>query len=193
MAASETRTQLMDAAEQQVRHKGADGFSYSDLSRLVGIRKASIHYHFPAKSDLLTAIMARYSKRVMAALEGYTQDLPRADQRLSAFVTFYRDALQGGTALCLCVAYAVSQDGLSEGTHHEISQFRQAVRDWLEQTFARALAERSITGVTNPAHEAAATHALVEGAQIAARISGDLTTFDLAMQALNDRLAGAKS
>ncbi|MDP5217168.1 TetR/AcrR family transcriptional regulator [Ruegeria sp. 2205SS24-7] len=193
MAASETKTKLMDAAEQQVRHKGADGFSYSDLSQLVGIRKASIHYHFPTKADLLTAIMARYSKRIMTALEGYAQDLPGADQQLSDFIALYRDALQDGTALCLCVAYTVSQDSLSEGTHREIAQFRQQVRGWLEETFARAKAEGSVLGVTVPAHEAAAAYALVEGAQIAARISGDPATFDAATQALRERLIEAKA
>ncbi|MCL6285784.1 TetR/AcrR family transcriptional regulator [Ruegeria sp. 2012CJ41-6] len=192
MAANETKTELMDAAEQQVRHKGADGFSYSDLSRLVGIRKASIHYHFPAKADLLTAIMARYAKRVMTALDSYAQDLPGAGRQLAAFIAFYRDALQDGTALCLCVAYAVSQDGLSEGTHREISQFRQQVRSWLEETFARAQAEGSVRDLTNAACEAAAAHALVEGAQIAARISGDAATFDAATQVLRERLVGAK-
>ncbi|WP_372571898.1 TetR/AcrR family transcriptional regulator [Ruegeria jejuensis] len=193
MTASETKTKLMDAAEQQVRHKGADGFSYSDLSRLVGIRKASIHYHFPAKADLLTAIMARYAKRVMAALEGYAQDLPGADQQLAAFITFYRDALQDGTALCLCVAYAASQDSLSEDTHREITQFRQQVSGWLEETFTRAQTEGSVIGITAPAHEAAAAYALVEGAQIAARISGDPASFDAATQALRERLIEAKA
>ncbi len=33
----------MDAAEQQMRPKGADGFSYSDLSAEVGIRKSTHH------------------------------------------------------------------------------------------------------------------------------------------------------
>ena len=183
----------MDAAERQVRHKGADGFSYSDLSRLVGIRKASIHYHFPAKADLLTAIMARYGKRVMTAFEDYTQDLSGADRQLAAFLDLYRDALQDGTALCLCVAYAVSQDGLSDGTQREISQFRQEVRSWLEKTFAGAQTEGSVTGITHPAREAAAAYALVEGAQIAARISGDPAAFDAATRVLRERLVGTKA
>jgi hypothetical protein len=36
----QTRTQLTDAAKQQMRPKGADGFSYSDLSAEVCIHKS---------------------------------------------------------------------------------------------------------------------------------------------------------
>ena len=82
----DTKTNLMDAAEQQVRQKGADGFSYADLSAQVGIRKASIHYHFPTKSDLLTAIMARYSQEVLATLDGYVDLFPTPKEQLIAFI-----------------------------------------------------------------------------------------------------------
>lgn len=40
-----------------VRQKGFDSFSYQDLSDHLGIRKASIHYHFPTKEDLGIALI----------------------------------------------------------------------------------------------------------------------------------------
>jgi len=187
---TDTKTQLMDAAEQQVRQKGADGFSYSDLSTAVGIRKASIHYHFPAKSDLLTAIMARYAKTVMTALDSYTRDLPTAGQRLAAFINVYRDALNEGSTLCLCVAYAVSQEGFSDATKAEIVTFRDAVSDWLINTFTDAQTDGSITGVTDPKMEASHALAVVEGAQIATRFSEDMALFDQSCSALKGRITG---
>lgn len=193
MAAPDTKTLLMDAAEQQVRHKGADGFSYADLSNQVGIRKASIHYHYPAKSDLLTAILARYDGRVMDLLDGYATTLPTGGQQLSAFIDLYRDALQDGTMLCLCVAYAVSPDSLSDETQRGIFRFRAKVKSWLEQSFVRAISDGSIAHAGTPEHEAAAVHALVEGAQIAARISGDLASYDAATQCFRDRLNQGKA
>ena len=42
----DTRISLLDSAERAVRQRGFDGFSYADLSKEIGIRKASIHYHF---------------------------------------------------------------------------------------------------------------------------------------------------
>lgn len=189
MTKPDTKTQLMDAAEQQVRKKGADGFSYSDLSAEVGIRKASIHYHFPAKSDLLTAIMARYSKQVVATLHGYAERFPTPSQQLIAFVEFYRRALQEGSSLCLCVAFTVGRDGLSPSTQQEISQFRKAVQSWLQLRFDQMRSEGpGSSSLSDPKAEAAATLALVEGAQLAARSTANDTLYDAATQCLLDRL-----
>ena len=189
MSKADTKTKLMDAAEHQVRQKGADGFSYSDLSAEVGIRKASIHYHFPAKSDLLTAIMARYAQQVMATLESYVDQLPAPEGQLMAFVDFYRNALQQGSRLCLCVAFTVGRDGLSPDTRQEISRFRDAVQNWLQQRIEQMQVESPrACWIDDPKAEAAATLALVEGAQLAARSTADLSRYDAAIQSLMERL-----
>lgn len=189
MAASDTKAKLMEAAEQQVRRKGVDGFSYSDLSAVVGIRKASIHYHFPAKSDLLTALMARYATQVMSELEGYVTAMDRPDQQLSAFVDLYRAALQDGASLCLCIAFIVSKDGLAPETRQEITQFRRAVKHWLCLRFEQAQTDQFLSKrFGDPTCEATAALALVEGAQLSARVAGDPTLFDIATQAFRDRL-----
>ena len=54
---NDTRSQLLAHAEALVRTQGYAGFSYNDLSLAVGIRKASIHYHFPSKTDLGLALI----------------------------------------------------------------------------------------------------------------------------------------
>ena len=43
-----------------VMERGYNAVSYADLARLLGIRTASIHYHFPSKSDLGLAVLRRY-------------------------------------------------------------------------------------------------------------------------------------
>jgi TetR/AcrR family transcriptional repressor of nem operon len=47
-----TKTTLLDVAEELLLTRGYNGFSYNDIAEKVGIRKASIHYHFPSKSGL---------------------------------------------------------------------------------------------------------------------------------------------
>ena len=39
-------------AGEMIQTKGYDSFSYNDLSLRLGIRKASIHHHFPKKQEL---------------------------------------------------------------------------------------------------------------------------------------------
>ena len=188
MAEVDTKTKLMDVAETLVRGKGADGFSYADLSSQIGIRKASIHYHFPAKSDLLSAIMARYSEKVLAALDKIRASEQNPAKQLLAFVNIYRDALNDGSMLCLCVAYAVSHESLPDQTSAEMRAFRRQIQNWLEQVL-KSCSKRVLPW---PASEyevdAAAILAIVEGAQIAARTQCDVAGFDKVVSVLHESL-----
>ena len=67
---SGTRASLMQTAESLLCTRGYAAFSYADLAEAVGIRKASIHHHFPAKEDLGVAVVEAYVERVAQGLEG---------------------------------------------------------------------------------------------------------------------------
>lgn len=188
MATADTKTQLLDAAELLARRNGVDGFSYGDLSAQIGVRKASIHYHFPSKADLLHEIMDRYGERVVMALNAFSDDISGADQQLLAFVDFYRSALLEGSALCLCVALTVNKDGLSEDTRFSITSYRERAIAWLEKTLNKGIAEGSVADVQDTKAEASSLLALVEGAQISARLSESLETYDKATGLLKRRL-----
>jgi hypothetical protein len=49
MPEKDTRTAIMDAAQDLIQRMGANAMSYQHISDAVGIRKASIHYHFAAE------------------------------------------------------------------------------------------------------------------------------------------------
>ena len=189
MSGSETRTHLLDAAEQVVREHGIDGFSYADLSRDVGIRKASIHYHFPAKADLLAALMARYRERVMDELDRITAASTTPARAITGFLDLYREALSEGSSLCLCVAYAINTNRLDQRVLSEIRQFRDEVMSWLEERFSAGAQDGSVPSVLDKQQEAAAALALAEGGQIAARLQGQLVFYDKAVEVLYRRLS----
>ena len=188
MTLRDTKTEIMDVAEHAVRSHGANGFSYADLSDVVGIRKASIHYHFPTKDDLLTAIMERYSARIHDKLAEIKTQSTTAGDALGSFIDLYRAALQEAETLCLCVAYSVNEDGLAEDTRKSIAGFRHNTQLWLEGLFERALGDGSITELGSKEDEAAAALALVEGAQIGARLNSDMVMYDRATQSLRNRI-----
>ena len=48
---SETAEQILDLAETLIQTRGYSAFSYQDIADSLGIRKASIHYHFPSISS----------------------------------------------------------------------------------------------------------------------------------------------
>jgi TetR/AcrR family transcriptional repressor of nem operon len=51
-----TRQQIIEYSADMLRANGFEGFSYLDISRHLGITKASVHHHFPKKVDLGLAL-----------------------------------------------------------------------------------------------------------------------------------------
>jgi TetR/AcrR family transcriptional repressor of nem operon len=185
----DTKTQLLDAAEHLARTRGFDAFSYADLSDTVGIRKASIHYHFSTKSDLASSLIQRYASRVLARLDAITTQGSTAADCLLAYIDLYREALGQGETLCLCVSFSASRDSFEAETLSRLARFHEANRTWLADTFAKGARDGTVSGPhADPSLEAQACLALVEGAQIIARAATDETLFDQAVQPFLQRL-----
>lgn len=51
-----TKQQIVNLSAGLLREHGFNGFSYLDLSRALGISKASVHHHYPKKNDLGIAL-----------------------------------------------------------------------------------------------------------------------------------------
>ncbi len=51
-----TRQLIVEYSADMLRANGFEGFSYLDISRHLGITKASVHHHFPKKVDLGLAL-----------------------------------------------------------------------------------------------------------------------------------------
>lgn len=181
------KTEILEAAEGLVRRHGFDAFSYADLERAVGIRKASIHHHFPSKSDLAVALITRYTDNMRGRLSQIASNGGSAAAHLQAYVDLYRSALNGGSTLCLCVALSAGTEQLADPVLSVLDAYHQDSRDWLEALFARGAEDESVSNVSDPKREAAACLALVEGAQLQSRASKSIDPFELATAQLRAR------
>jgi TetR/AcrR family transcriptional regulator, transcriptional repressor for nem operon len=54
------RDAILSSAEARMGRDGFHGFSFRDLAADVGIKSASVHYHFPTKADLGVRLMRNY-------------------------------------------------------------------------------------------------------------------------------------
>lgn len=185
----DTKSAILESAEAAVRARGYDGFSYADLAEAVGIRKASIHYHFPTKADLALALIERYSEIVFARLGQLGAVHPLAGAQLRGVIATYREAIDGGNKLCLCVALCSDRDSLNPAVLSRVADFRASTVACLRAVFARGQVDGSISGVNDPEVEALACLAQLEGAQLAARAVRDPARFDAAVASLLLRVA----
>ncbi|MEC8039905.1 MAG: TetR/AcrR family transcriptional regulator, partial [Pseudomonadota bacterium] len=109
------KEKILEAAEKRVRGVGFAEMSFRDLAKDVGIKSASVHYHFPTKPDLGEALVTRYA-------EQFKEELDRIDQielgaALDAFVGLYSKALVLGESICLCAVMGAEAIGLPENVN----------------------------------------------------------------------------
>jgi AcrR family transcriptional regulator len=67
VASSETRTQILDAAERLFAERGYRGTSIRAITDLAGANLAAVGYHFGSKADLLAAVARRVIEPINAA------------------------------------------------------------------------------------------------------------------------------
>lgn len=182
------KTEILEAAEGLVRRQGFDAFSYADLEKAVGIRKASIHHHFPSKSDLAVALISRYTDKMRNQLDQIASSGGTAGEQLKDYVDLYRSASNGGSTLCLCVSLSAGTEQLAHPVLSILETYHQDSRDWLERLFVRGAEDQTIAFVSDPRLEATACLALVEGAQLQCRASKSLEPFELATAQLQARI-----
>lgn len=177
----DTRETIMAVARATVQAHGYGGLSFRELARAVGIKSASIHYHFPAKADLGAALARRYHEDARAAFEGFLDETPDMRERLRRYVATFRLALENGNRMCMCGQLAAEYDDLPEPVRAEVRAFADVNTAWL----ARVLAEGGSAPAVAEAR-ALAIYAAVGGAQLAARGRGDVAVFDAIMETYRD-------
>lgn len=179
---SDTRTGLIDTATAQVRRQGYAGFSYADLSGAAGLRKASIHHHFPTKEDLGVAIVDAYSERFAARLARIDAHGGDARKRLRAFAGLYREGLAAGQA-CLCGVLASEIAVLPLRVQAGVRRFFDMNLRWLERTLREGRGAE-LRPTINPRQDARTVLAALQGAMIVSLSLQEPSAFDQAAAGL---------
>jgi len=107
---SDTRSRILDGAEELFGERGLDRVSIRDITRKAKVNLAAINYHFGSKEDLIAAVFERrvvpVNEARLAALRTVEKSAGKRIPRLEAILeAFIRPALQssleaskGGTA-----------------------------------------------------------------------------------------------
>lgn len=175
MVGGNTKDAILDVARLMVQANGYNALSFRDVAAAIGVKSASIHYHFPTKGDLAAAVAARYADEAAAALETVLASPGRLSARIDAFVGFYRAALAQDNRMCLIGIMAAEQADLPPEARAEVKRFSEICVDYL----SRALAAESTSSEAAALHDRAfALYAAIQGAQLVARGRDDIAVFD---------------
>lgn len=160
-----TRDALMKSAEIHLRTKGYAAFSYADLAEEIGIRKASIHHHFPTKESLGQALVAQYIEGFTATLRGLDEAHPDPVVRLREFSLLFQRSIQD-RLLPLCGALSAEMAALPESIQELGRALLAQQLRWLEKTLVEAAKVYGWKLTVPPALRARMLLSALEGASI---------------------------
>ncbi|SDG61624.1 TetR/AcrR family transcriptional regulator [Paraburkholderia phenazinium] len=163
------REQILDHAVTLIMLRGYNGFSYRDLSGLVGVKTSSIHYYFPSKDDLVLEAVNEYSKEVLNALHGIDTSLP-ADAKLSKYAKLFGRTLGDGNQICLCGMLAADIESLPDNIRQAVQAFFKANETWLAKVLTQGAQEKTLAVNGKPENAARALYAAFQGSVLASRL-----------------------
>jgi TetR/AcrR family transcriptional regulator, transcriptional repressor for nem operon len=166
---SASAERVVDAAEILVQHAGYNGFSYDDVARQVGIKKPSIHHHFPTKSDLVSVVAQRYTHRFREQLLRIEGQQAKATDRLLAYATLFQNTYDQDRRLCVCGMLGAEAEALPPDVAREVQRFFAVNLDWLTQAFDAGQADGSLRTSAQPALQAEMYLCALEGAMVVGR------------------------
>lgn len=149
MTTVDTKSALLSEAEALIRTVGYAAFSYADLSDRVGIRKASIHHHFPTKEILGAAVIDTYLERFVSELDTLAARTISPKRKLIAYGDFFAASLHDGQ-MPLCGALAADAAYLPASMQQRVKKFFELHLSWLEGVVADAVAAGEIESGGQP-------------------------------------------
>lgn len=171
------RTQILASAQRLVQQRGFNGFSYADVAEEVGIRKASLHHHFPSKADLGKALLETYKAQLESELLRIAGLPSKADKKLSAYAAIYRGTLDAGR-MCLGGMLASDWLTLDASILPVLKRFFIYNTKWLTEILAEGKSQKQLIFRGSAEAQAFVILATLQGALLIARATGDEKGFD---------------
>ncbi|ESW81980.1 TetR/AcrR family transcriptional regulator [Mesorhizobium sp. C280B] len=187
---STTSDDILACARSLIVAGGYNGFSYADIADVVGIRKASIHHHFPSKVDLVRTLVARYREETEAGMANV--ELHESDplEQLRIYAGYWEACIANASApFCICALLASELPVLPKEVGLEVRAHFRSLSAWLTSVMERGARHGQFRLMSTPRAEAEAFMATVHGAMLSARAYDDPKIFGVVTGPLLERLA----
>ncbi|MBV8260341.1 MAG: TetR/AcrR family transcriptional regulator [Paraburkholderia sp.] len=184
-----TADRIIAAGRQVIMRRGYNGFSYADISEAINIRKASIHHHFPTKTDLVIAVLNAWQEAFDADVAALQASGADAIAQLRAYMGHWERCIADDTApFCVAGMLGVELPSLPEEVVLGVKGFFDKLTSWLARVLEAGAKDGLLNLHSSVQTEAATLVSLVYGAMLAARAYADVALFKQVTEGAVERL-----
>lgn len=184
-----TAQNLIDEAKTLIADVGYNGFSYADLSVRLGIRKPSIHHHFPSKVDLVVTVIEQQRAMIRAQIEGLGGENADAMAQLNMYVDYWKRCITDQSAsFCAAGVLAAEMPALPAEVAKAVRGHFGDLGDWLKRVMTLGVAQGTMKLELDPDRSSQFFQTAIYGAMVMARAFNDPAKFTLVADAFLDRI-----
>jgi len=184
----DTRSEILTLARRLFISRGFNGFSYQDLAEGLGIRKASIHYHFPAKDDLGIALLDQHKAYLGESFAHVRGGSP--SEKLDALFAFYRHVVAEGDGenICLIGMCSAEWNLLGEAMQNRLTEIIENLDTWLSRLIRAGQEDGTFKPDLDPDEVTHIVYSGLQGAVQFARVRNDPACLENVINRLDNLL-----
>lgn len=173
-----TRDKIVELAQEAIASRGYSAFSFRELAAALGIKSASIHYHFPTKGHLGAEVAKNYRERLTDALELIEEQCSDPKEAVERLIAIYRHEAITSQRMTVCIMLAAEIKNIPYEIQSEMASFYRLNISWLKLQFCKAGYSDEIAN-----EKACQFFALLQGALIGAKGQGNSDYFEIVVKA----------
>ncbi|MFV1983763.1 MAG: TetR/AcrR family transcriptional regulator [Thiohalomonadales bacterium] len=129
-----TKDKILEFTSIVLQERGYNGFSYSHISKQLGIRNAAIHYHFPTKADLGVAMIQCYQSQFGSWLAyNELQYTHQYEKLFEAYIAISRSFIKKQNAICPLAVLEANYSVFPENMQKLTQILSKDIRSWFTQ------------------------------------------------------------
>jgi len=167
-AKPDKKLQILNIADDLLQRRGFNAFSYQDIADEMGMRKASLHYHFPSKGEMGVALAERHANRALQRLQAIDENATTSWQHLDAFLNpfiyYIKSCERMDSSGMLAAEYATLSDTMQD----RVTEYFAINHIWLTRVLHQGRAAGEMYFGAEPATKADGIIAMLHGAVLVA-------------------------
>lgn len=179
---TDTRKAILKRAERYLQDAGFASFSFRTLAADLGIKSASVHYHFPSKEQLGVALLQGYRGTFQRWTDS-RRNSGSAKADLLEWFKYYEGLARTGD-ICPAGAFGAELGALPNGMKKEVTALEEELRVWLRETLRTGRTRGEIRAEGKVEDQAELVLATLHGGTQVARITGNTRAFDSMLRQL---------
>lgn len=182
-----TKQLLINEALDIVQKEAFSALSFQMLADRVGIKKASVYYHFPSKETLALGIIEDAIHKLGKYFTSIA--LKKPDKQLASYIKLFSTHISSLQNLCPGVSFITSWPAQSDGVKEAITTLYQTHIEFVTSVIQKGYDQSIFLQNQAPAADVADTvFAMLQGALLTARVRGDQLVFETCAKSINNLL-----